>query len=387
MDNKVIETIKILEKLVSFKTISGTSTKEINKFIVEYLKKYGLEPVLSYDDDGERSNIFVTIGPKIDGGVLFNGHTDVVPVEGQKWSTDPFTLTQVDDRLYGRGSVDMKGFLACALASLPNFLAANLKKPIHFAFSYDEETGGFGMPVLLKSMAENQFQPDVVIVGEPTEMKIITGHKGSYEMRTEISGYEVHSSNPLLGVNAISVAMKLISKIEEIGQVRALNPISGSPYEPPFATFNVGIIEGGAASNATAGWCNFDWEYRPMPDEDGGKTITEIENFANSMLLPKMKEISDEASINIITQAPVGGLDDRNAAKASAFIADITGLNSEGVVSFGTDAGYFSDEGYSTVVFGPGSISRAHKPDEYVEISELKQGLEFFEKVAKHLSE
>ena len=387
MDNKVTETIKILEKLVSFKTISGTSTKEINKFIVEYLKKYGLEPVLSYDDDGKRSNIFVTIGPKIDGGVLFNGHTDVVPVEGQKWSTDPFTLTQVDDRLYGRGSVDMKGFLACALASLPNFLAANLKKPIHFAFSYDEETGGFGMPVLLKSMAENQFQPDVVIVGEPTEMKIITGHKGSYEMRTEISGYEVHSSNPLLGVNAISVAMKLISKIEEIGQVRASNPISGSPYEPPFATFNVGIIEGGAASNATAGWCNFDWEYRPMPDEDGGKTIAEIENFANSMLLPKMKEISDEAGINIITQAPVGGLDDRNAAKASAFIADITGLNSEGVVSFGTDAGYFSDEGYSTVVFGPGSISRAHKPDEYVEISELKQGLEFFEKVAKHLSE
>ena len=386
MDNKVIETIKILEKLVSFKTISGTSTKEINKFIVEYLKKYGLEPVLSYDDDGERSNIFVTIGPKIDGGVLFNGHTDVVPVEGQKWSTDPFTLTQVDDRLYGRGSVDMKGFLACALASLPNFLAANLKKPIHFAFSYDEETGGFGMPVLLKSMAENQFQPDVVIVGEPTEMKIITGHKGSYEMRTEISGYEVHSSNPLLGVNAISVAMKLISKIEEIGQVRASNPISGSPYEPPFATFNVGIIEGGAASNATAGWCNFDWEYRPMPDEDGGKTIAEIENFASSMLLPKMKEISDEASINIITQAPVGGLDDRNAAKASAFIADITGLNSEGVVSFGTDAGYFSDEGYSTVVFGPGSITRAHKPDEYVEISELKQGLKFFEKVAMHLS-
>ena len=281
----------------------------------------------------------------------------------------------------------MKGFLACALASLPNFLAANLKKPIHFAFSYAEETGGFGMPVLLKSMAENQFQPDVVIVGEPTEMKIITGHKGSYEMRTEISGFEVHSSNPLLGVNAISVAMKLISKIEEIGQVRASNPIPNSPYEPPFATFNVGIIEGGAASNVTAGWCNFDWEYRPMPDEDGRKTITEIENFANNILLPKMKEISDDAGINIITQAPVGGLDDRNAAKASAFIADITGLNSEGVVSFGTDAGYFSDEGYSTVVFGPGSITRAHKPDEYVEVSELKQGLKFFEMVAKYLSE
>jgi acetylornithine deacetylase len=387
MENKVAETIKILEKLVSFQSISGTSTREINNFIVECLMRHGVESVLSYDGDGERSNVFATIGPKIDGGVLFNGHTDVVPVEGQKWSTDPFTLTQIEDRLYGRGSVDMKGFLACALASLPNFLAANLSRPIHLAFSYDEETGGFGMPVLLKSMAENQFQPGVVIVGEPTEMKIITGHKGSYEMRTEISGYEVHSSNPLLGVNAISVAMELISKMEEIGQDRASNPIPGSPYDPPFATFNVGIIEGGAASNATAGWCNFDWEYRPMPDEDGEKTIAEIENFANTKLLPKMKEISDKADINIITQAPVGGLDDRNAAKASAFITEITGLNSKGVVSFGTDAGYFSDKGYSTVVFGPGSINRAHKPDEYVKVSELRQGLEFFEKVAKHLNQ
>ena len=216
MENKLNETISILEKLVSFPTISGTSTREINKFIEEYLSQHGLEPVLSYDEDGERSNIFVTIGPKIDGGVLFNGHTDVVPVEGQKWSTDPFNLTRIDDRLYGRGAVDMKGFLACALASLPTFLSANLIRPIHLAFSYDEETGGFGMPVLLNSMANNEFQPNVVIVGEPTEMKIITGHKGSYEMRTEISGYEVHSSNPLLGINAISVAMKLISKIEEI---------------------------------------------------------------------------------------------------------------------------------------------------------------------------
>ena len=386
MENKLNETISILEKLVSFPTISGTSTREINKFIEEYLSQHGLEPVLSYDEDGERSNIFVTIGPKIDGGVLFNGHTDVVPVEGQKWSTDPFNLTRIDDRLYGRGAVDMKGFLACALASLPTFLSANLRRPIHLAFSYDEETGGFGMPVLLNSMANNEFQPNVVIVGEPTEMKIITGHKGSYEMRTEISGYEVHSSNPLLGINAISVAMKLISKIEEIGFNRASNPISNSPYEPPFATFNVGIIEGGTASNATAGWCNFDWEYRPMPDEDGSKTIDEIKKFAKSELLPKMKEISEEANINIITLAPVGGLDNKNAAEASAFITQITGLNSEGVVSFGTDAGYFSDKGYSTVVFGPGSINRAHKPNEYIEVTELKQGLDFFENVSKYLS-
>lgn len=386
MKNKTLEAVRILKNLVGFETISGSSTEEINKFIVEYLKQHDVLSKLSYDVDGVRSNVFATIGPHVDGGVLFNGHTDVVPVTGQKWSTDPFQLTQIDDRLYGRGSVDMKGFLACMLASVPMFKKANLKKPIHLAFSFDEETGGFGMPVLLDSMALNDFQPSVVIVGEPTEMKIITGHKGSYEMRTEISGYEVHSSNPLLGVNAISIAMKLISKIEEIGLLRAANPIDGSPYDPPFATFNVGIIEGGAASNATAGWCNFDWEYRPMPGEDGSKTILEIEKFANEELLPEMKKVSTQADIKIITQAPVGGLDDRNAAEGLSFITAITGLNSTGVVSFGTDAGYFSDKEYSTVVFGPGSISRAHKPDEYIKLSELEEGLDFFEKVSQHLS-
>ncbi len=386
LKDKTLEAVRILKNLVGFETISGSSTEEINKFIVEYLKQHDVLSKLSYDVDGVRSNVFATIGPHVDGGVLFNGHTDVVPVTGQKWSTDPFQLTQIDDRLYGRGSVDMKGFLACMLASVPMFKKANLKKPIHLAFSFDEETGGFGMPVLLDSMALNDFQPSVVIVGEPTEMKIITGHKGSYEMRTEISGYEVHSSNPLLGVNAISIAMKLISKIEEIGLLRAANPIDGSPYDPPFATFNVGIIEGGAASNATAGWCNFDWEYRPMPGEDGSKTILEIEKFANEELLPEMKKVSTQADIKIITQAPVGGLDDRNAAEGLSFITAITGLNSTGVVSFGTDAGYFSDKEYSTVVFGPGSISRAHKPDEYIKLSELEEGLDFFEKVSQHLS-
>ncbi|MDG2098042.1 MAG: M20/M25/M40 family metallo-hydrolase, partial [Paracoccaceae bacterium] len=349
MKERILETVAILEHLVSFQTISGTSTEKINQFIIDYLKQHDVEPKLSYDEDGIRSNVFATIGPEIDGGVLFNGHTDVVPVKGQKWATDPFKLTQIDDRLYGRGSVDMKGFLACMLASVPIFKRNNLKKPVHLTFSYDEETGGFGMPVLLESMALNQFQPSIVVVGEPTEMKIITGHKGSYEMRTEISGYEVHSSNPLIGVNAISIAMKLISKIEEIGLLRAANPIDGSPYDPPFATFNVGIIEGGTASNATAGWCNFDWEYRPMPGEDGSKTILELEKFANEELLPEMKKVSTQANIDIITQAPVGGLDDRNAAEALSFITAITGLNSTGVVSFGTDAGYFSDKEYSTV--------------------------------------
>ncbi len=376
----------ILERLVGFDSVSGQPTHDIVGYIKSYLEDHGVDVTLSYDKDGERANVFATIGPQIDGGVVLNGHTDVVPVEGQVWATDPFTLTRKDDRLFGRGSVDMKGFLACVMAMVPEFLAADLSKPIHIAFSYDEEIGGLGMPVLLEAMAGFAFRPEVIIVGEPTDMNIVTGHKGGDEMRTEITGHEVHSCNPVVGVSAISVASKLITKIEEIGVRIAANPVPNSPYDPPYSTFNVGIIEGGAARNATAGWCNFDWEYRPMPGEDSRLVIAEIESYANDVLLPPMKALNEKADIKVITEVAVPGLDDRNAEKAAQFVSEITGRNSRGVVSFGTDAGYFSDEGFSTVVFGPGTITRAHAPDEYIEMSEIAQGIEFLRKVTKKLS-
>ncbi len=387
MSDVLENAVEILERLVSFESISGRPTHGIVGYVQDYLSKHGVETTLSYDDAGERANIFATIGPEIDGGVVLNGHTDVVPVEGQPWSSDPFTLTRKGDRLFGRGSVDMKGFLACVLASVPGFKAANLNKPIHIAFTYDEEDGGYGMPVLLESMAKNPYRPEVVIIGEPTGMQIVTGHKGGYEMRTEITGVEVHSCDPTKGVSAISIAMKLIARIEEIGARRAANPIADSLYTPPYPTFNVGIIEGGAARNATAGWCNFDWEYRQMPGEDGTETIAEIEAYATNDLLPAMKAINPRADIRIITEVAVPALDDRNAAKAAAFVSAITGINSREVVSFGTDGGYFSDADYSTIIFGPGSIVRAHKADEYIEMSELVEGLEFLGKVATRLSQ
>lgn len=386
MSDALQNTIGILERLVSFDSISGKPTHGIVGYIQDYLSGHGVQSTLSYDDAGERANVFATIGPEIDGGVVLNGHTDVVPVEGQNWSNDPFTLTRNGSKLHGRGSVDMKGFLACVLGAVPDFKAAKLTKPVHIAFSYDEETGGYGMPVLLEYMAGKAFRPAVVIVGEPTEMNIITGHKGGYEMRTEVTGFEVHSCDPFRGVSAISAAMKLISKIEEIGARFAANPYPGSPYDPPFTTLNVGIIEGGAARNATAGWCNFDWEFRPMPGEDGDKVVEELKDYAAAELLPAMKAVSPNADINIITESPVPPLDDSNAAEAAAFVTEVTGLNSQGVVSFGTDAGYFSGAGFSTVVFGSGSISRAHQPDEYVETGELAQGLDFMGKIAQRLS-
>jgi len=385
MQNTLEKSIEILEKLVSFDSVSAKPTHKIVGFIESCLAEHGVRTILSYDNDGERANVFATIGPQIDGGVVLNGHTDVVPVEGQQWATDPFTLTRKHNRLYGRGSVDMKGFLACVLASVPVFVSANLKKPIHIAFSYDEEIGGLGMPVLIKSFDALGYRPSMAIVGEPTNMQLITGHKGGYEMRTEIKGRDVHACNPTIGVNAISVASKIIAKIEQIATRMASNPYKDSPFDPAYCTFNVGTIEGGTATNATAGWCNFNWEFRPMPGEDGQLIINEVQAYANDELLPAMQAIHPASEIRIITQAPVPALDDSNASRATELVSHITGLNSTGVVSFGTDAGYFSDAGISTVVFGPGDINRAHKADEYIEVEELGEGLAFLEKLAKYL--
>lgn len=386
MDDQLNSTVEILERLVAFPSVSGLPNGEIVGYCRDYLHAHGIESSLSYDEAGERANLFATIGPEVDGGVVLSGHTDVVPVEGQNWSNDPFTLVRQDGRLYGRGSVDMKGFLACVLGAVPQFKSLDLKRPVHIAFSFDEETGGFGMPYLLRDMGEKAYRPSVVIVGEPTEMKIISGHKGAYEMRTEVTGYEVHSSDPTKGVSAISYAVRLMSKIDEMGKAFAANPYIGSAYDPPYATFNIGTVSGGAVRNATAGWCGFDWELRPMPGEDGAAVIAEIEAYARDVLLPEMKAVSDQADIKVITEAPVPPLDNANAAEAVAFVCELTGLNSEGVVSFGTDGGYFSDADYSTVVFGPGSITRAHQPDEYIEVAELAEGLEFLSKVGKRLT-
>ena len=378
--------VEILERLVAFPSVSGASTHGIVNYIKKYIEGYGINVALSFDLARERANVFATLGPAVDGGIVLNGHTDVVPVKGQKWQSDPFTLTKRKNRLYGRGSVDMKGFLACVLASIPIFKEMNLKKPIHIAFTFDEETGGYGLPVLLNSPEFIDCSPEIVIVGEPTEMNIITGHKGGDEMRTEITGFEVHSCNPNKGVSAISVAMRLIAKIEEIGDRLACLPHSNSLFEPPYATFNVGKIEGGTARNAIAGWCNFDWEFRPMPGEDSGAIIAEIKEYADKVLLPPMKDINENAEIKVITEVSVPPFDDMNSERAARFISEITGKNSRGVVSFGTDAGYFSAAGLSTVVCGPGSISRAHAPDEYITIGELKEGLSFMKKIAHHLS-
>ena len=386
MSQYLYRTKKILADLVRFESLSGQSNLDMIDYIQSYLADHEIEASISFDETGKRANLFATIGPKVDGGVLLNGHTDVVPTRGQVWSHNPFDLREIDGRLYGRGAADMKGFLACMLAMVPQFNQNPLKRPIQISFCYDEETGGFGAPILANDIIAKGAKPSVAIVGEPTQMRLVTGHKAGFEMRTEFKGFSVHASDPRKGANAVEYAARYILKILEIGRRLAANPYEGSPFDPPFATFNVGHIEGGTARNITADYCAIDWELRPIPGDDGRALLDEVQAYVDEILLPQMRAVSPEAAINVTCEADVPALWADESSAAVQLIHQITGLNHSEVVSFGTDAGHFEQVGISTVVFGPGSIDQAHKPDEFIELSEISNCLRFLERIAEHLS-
>ncbi|SNY92995.1 acetylornithine deacetylase [Cohaesibacter sp. ES.047] len=385
---QLVETTKeIMARLVGFESLSGEPNLDMIDYIKSYLIGLGVEPMISHDETGEKANLFAVIGPNVDGGVLFNGHTDVVPTLGQDWSQDPFKMIERDGRLIGRGTVDMKGFLACSLAMVPRFQAADLKKPILISFCYDEEIGGFGAPILANDIIERGPKPAVAIVGEPTTMILVSGHKAGLELRTEFTGFAAHASDPRKGVNAVEFAARFINKIIEIANRCSIAPYHDSPFEPPYTTFNIGTLNGGVARNITANACALDWELRPMPGEDGQVILAELQYFVDSELLPLMRAVYPDASVKTAVEADVPGLSADESSPAVQFIRSVTGLNSSEVVSFGTDAGHFDRVGISTIVFGPGSIEQAHKPDEYIELSEISNCLTFMQQVADHLSE
>lgn len=386
MDEFVKDSINHLEKLVSFKSVSALPNLDMVDYIRQCLEGHGLETFTSYDDTGKRANIHAMIGPAVAGGVVLNGHTDVVPVEGQVWRDDPFELQQRDGRLYGRGAVDMKGFLACMLASVPLWQSKNLSRPIHISMCYDEEIGGFGAPVLVKDICNAVPLPAVAIVGEPTQMQIITAHKGAFELRTKITGAEAHSSDPRNGVSAIAYAARFIGFLQNKADSLSTGVESGGDFDPDYPTINVGTISGGTAGNIVAGTCSFDWEIRTLPSNDCVQLLAEITAFAMEKLLPEMRKSFPAANIEIETLAHVPGLAHDQAQKAVELVSGITGLNSTQSVPFGTDAGHFSNADISTIVMGPGSIEQAHKPDEFIEVSEIEACLTFFDKLGNHLS-
>ena len=386
MRNQLELTKQILQRLVSFPVMSGETNLAMIDYMVDYLKGYGVESELVFSEDKTRANLFASIGSNQSDGIMLSGHTDVVHVTGQNWTTDPFDLVEKNDRLYGRGSVDMKGFLACCLASVPNWIEQDLNRPIQFGFTYDEETGGYGADCLAQWLKENPNKPSCAIIGEPTNMKIIAGHKGGSEITTRILGLEAHSSRPDTGVSAIHYASKMINFILQKAEEFKQNPHAESKFDPPYCSFNIGTIKGGSSRNTIAGYCEFDWETRPVPGDDEEQILAEIEKYCQSVLAPEMRKYFAGAKIETELKSSVPGLNiDENSATMS-LIKKLTDEQDYDVVSFGTDAGYFENIGIDSIVFGPGDISQAHKPDEYIEISELEKCLVFMNKLGEHLS-
>ena len=369
-------TREILGDLVGFATVSADSNLDLIAYAAERLSECGASIHIQRDETGAKANLFATIGPETDGGIVLSGHTDVVPADETEWTSDPFQLRENDGLLYGRGTCDMKGFIAAALAVAPAFAAHELKKPVHFAFTFDEEVGCLGARQLVDYLKDADFRPSSVIVGEPTGMGIIEGHKGCCEYTTEFFGMEGHGSNPDAGVNAVEYAVRYISRLMEIGEGLKREPGLDSSFVPPWTTVQVGKIEGGSARNVIAGQCAVEWEIRPVRPGDAERIKADLAAYCEEVLLPAMQRVSSDSRIETHTIGEVEGLHPVSENDARSIVAELTGANAFDLVSFGTEAGLFQGLGMSVVVCGPGSIEQAHKPDEFVSIPQLQSCLE-----------
>ena len=369
--------IKILSDLISFKTVSGEDNSALINYCEDYLHKLGASSFKTFDDKKKRVNLFATLKAKNSNNkkpIILSGHTDVVPVS-KGWSSDPFTATVKGDKLYGRGSCDMKGFIACTLAYAPIYSKSNLDRDIHFSFTFDEETACQGAPILIEELKKRDIKNGICIIGEPTNMKIIDAHKGCYEYTTYFKGLAGHSSAPHKGVSAVEYASRYVNKLIELREKLKNRAPKDSIFDPPHSTLSIGGIFGGIAHNVIADKCHVNWETRPVVKEDGVFLNQEIDKYANELLLPDMKKIFPNASIVKDIIGEIVGFDREVKSDACELISGLTGDNSRQVVSFGTEAGLFQEIGISTVVCGPGSIEQAHKIDEFIVLDELKKCL------------
>ncbi|MEM1046902.1 MAG: acetylornithine deacetylase [Pseudomonadota bacterium] len=377
--------ISVLERLVGFPTVSSESNTDLVAYVDDYLRRLGLDPVILPDPEGTKANIHVTIGPQAAGGVVLSGHTDVVPVEGQAWTSDPFGLVRRENRLFGRGSADMKGFLAVVLALVPDMLAAGLKRPIHLVFSYDEETTCEGVLPMIDDIGRTRPPVSAVVVGEPTRMALVNAHKGSYGFVTRVTGLEAHSSLIEDGVSAISLAARLIVAMEDRMRARARAQDPTSRFDPGYTTAHAGTIRGGTAGNILAGGCEFVWELRTVPGDDADRLLEEFEADGVA-LLEALGPVAAQCRIETIQECAVPALRPEPGGEAEALCRRLTGRNRTEAVSYCTESGQFQAAGLSTIVIGPGSIEQAHKPDEFIEISELHKCAEFIRRLTAELA-
>jgi acetylornithine deacetylase len=373
----------MLARLIAFDTTSRDGNIPLIEFVEAYLEGWGVKSLRVDYEAGKKTNLYATIGPDIAGGIVLSGHTDVVPVDGQNWTSDPFTLVERDGKLYGRGTADMKGFLATALALVPDFKAAKLKAPIHLALSCDEEVGCLGVRPLVAYMKEHLPRPKAVIVGEPTSMKVVNAHKGALTFSTEVLGHEAHSCNTHLGVNAILVAGELLTEIGRLAdEMRERGDPSGL-FNPPYTSVHVGLIEGGTAKNIVPRRCSFKWETRLLPGSDPDEVPKKFDHFARS-LEPRMKAVAEDAGITTERTNAVPGLRPEQDSPAEHLALHFAEANGASAVSYCTEAGLFQESGIPSIICGPGSIDDAHKPDEFIAISEMQKCETFMRRLIAH---
>ena len=385
-ENLYNNSVKILTDLIGFKTISGEDNSSLIDYCDEILKQLGATSFRTYDDEKKRVNLFATLKAKNSNNkkrIILSGHTDVVPVS-KGWSSDPFTATIKDDKLYGRGSCDMKGFIACALAYAPIYSKSDLDRDIHFSFTFDEETACQGAPILIEELKKRGIKNGICIIGEPTNMKIIDAHKGCYEYTTYFKGLAGHSSAPHKGVSAVEYASRYVNKLIELREKLKERTPKDSIFDPPHSTLSIGGIFGGIAHNVIADKCHVNWETRPVVKEDAVFLNQELDKYANEILLPEMKKTFPNSSIEKDIIGEIVGFDREEKSDACELISNLTGDNSRQVVSFGTEAGLFQEIGISTVVCGPGSIEQAHKIDEFIVLDELKKCLDLLDGIKKN---
>ena len=377
---------EMIERLVGFDTTSRESNLELIDFIAAYLGGHGVESEIIHDESGKKANLHAVIGAPRDGGVVLSGHTDVVPVDGQAWSSDPFIVREADAKLHGRGTADMKSFIGVALAMVPEFVARDLRVPIHLAFSHDEEVGCLGALRMVPRIAAGAAVPAIVIVGEPTEMTVVNAHKGLRGFTTTVTGLEAHSSATHIGVNAVMVAADLIALLRALAEEMAGRSEAGSRFDPPYTTINVGTVAGGTALNIIAKECTFVWEYRLVPGDDEDEIIDRFEAFARDTLVPRMHAVSKSTSIVTEERARVRPLLPEEGSPAESLVLALARKNACGAVSYGTEAGIFQSAGIPSVICGPGSIRQAHKPDEFIALSEIEACVRFMRRLLDHLA-
>jgi acetylornithine deacetylase len=366
---------EILAKLIAFDSVSSRSNLSVIDWIADYLSGHGIKAEIVKAPDGQpKANLWASIGPDRDGGIVLSGHTDVVPVEGQPWSSDPFTLKDGGDRWFGRGTSDMKGFIALCLALVPEMKRRALKTPLHFAFSYDEEIGCLGAPNLIAEIGKRFRQPRIAIIGEPTELKLGTRHKGCYSFTTTVTGKDGHSSQPERGLNAILAAAEVATELGKIyDRLRHDGPFDKS-FDPPHSTINLGRINGGTAVNIIARSCSIEWDFRGVPGTKPEIALGALQRFLDQDLLPRLKAVSPEATVVTTDRVAVPPLIEEHDGAAETLMRLLTGQNDSFGMSFATEAGQFQSAGLSAIVCGPGSIRQAHQPDEFIMKDQLATG-------------